>query len=255
MTVFAFDSRYVTQIELARAYKALGHIPAVSTRDSWSAILLVHDSLSMSWACRVLEPPEFREERPAAYAWHIIAQAGELGWPPLRPEAEIWPALLAKEPVPTGEKAEREARMWGQSIEELHRTRLRRHYLGDAYIGNMKRNQGDINFDPLVRDWDATAREFADFLDTHRPPNLTPDQRVMEQGVRLVELETEAVNARASLASLMRNAERESRRTHGTVRRGFKTDLSRWGGVSRPTVDAWLYDSMGVETDDAPGES
>ncbi|MFL5997631.1 MAG: hypothetical protein ACJ736_25525 [Streptomyces sp.] len=47
-------------------------------------------------------------------------------------------------------------------------------------------------------------------------------------------------STKASLARLMRNAARDQGER---ARRGFKTDMHRWGGVSRPTVDAWLSDS------------
>ncbi|WP_329317288.1 hypothetical protein OG723_44625 (plasmid) [Streptomyces sp. NBC_01278] len=83
------------------------------------------------------------------------------------------------------------------------------------------------------------ARELVTFIDSHRPPKLTAEQRVMSQGVRLSQLEAELENTKASLARLMRNAARDQGER---PRRGFKSDLSRWAGVSRPTVDAWLND-------------
>jgi hypothetical protein len=237
MTVVGYTRNYVTQEHLARAYRRLGH---TSTAPAWSATLLIDIGLTMHWACRVLHPPEMREEYPSGHTWHVIAEAGELDWPPLRPEAEIWPALLAKHPVPTGELAERQARFMGKSIEETHRDHLRTHYLSDAHIGRSKRNASDVNFDPLVRDWDVTARELADFLDTHRPPKLTAEQRVMEQGVHRAQLLAELASTDASLSRLMRNAARDQ---GDRTRRGFKSDMHRWAGVSRPTVDAWLSDA------------
>ncbi|MER7497099.1 hypothetical protein ABT033_31440 [Streptomyces pharetrae] len=236
MTEIAYTANYVTQAELRRAYARLGH---QSTTPAWSATLLISDDLSMAWACRVLEPPELRQENPAASGWHIIARAGELDWPPLRPEEEIWPALLAKDPVPTGKRAEQDAAFLGKTVEEMHLDALRRHFLSDAHIGNVKRNKGDVNFDPVVRDWDATARELAVFLDTHRPPKLTATQRVMVQGVHLAELETAVAHAKVSLGRLMRNAAVG----HGPkLPHGFKSEMAHYGGVSRPTVDAWLGD-------------
>lgn len=240
MTRVEYTHQYVTQVELAKAFQRLG--PPVAPVPDWSAILLIGISLTMSWACPVLEPPEVREEYPAAHGWHVIAEAGELDWPPLRPEEEIWPALLAREPIPTGVDAEQQARLLGVSIEQMHRDNLRRHYLGDAHIGGMKRNPSDINFDALVRDWDATARELAAFLRSHHPPKLTAEQRVMAQGVRLAQLEAEVTNTKNSLAHLMRNAERQQGEH---TRRGFRSDLARWGGVSRPTVGSWLSDGGG----------
>ncbi|MEU1078193.1 MULTISPECIES: hypothetical protein [unclassified Streptomyces] len=236
MTEIAYSANYVTQAELRRAYQRLGH---TSTAPTWGATLLITQNLTMSWACRVLAPAELREDYPARSTWHVIAEAGELGWPPLRSEEEIWPALLAKYPVPTGEQAEHQARMFGKSTEELHRDQLRRHYLGDAYIGHIKRNPSDVCFDPIVRDWDVTARELAAFIDDHRPPKLTSEQRVMVQGVRLAELEAEIATTKVSLGRLMRNAAREQGER---PRRGFKTDLASYAGVSRPTADAWLSD-------------
>ncbi|MCC2280869.1 hypothetical protein LKL35_36715 [Streptomyces sp. ET3-23] len=236
MTRVEYTARYVTQEQLARAYRRLGH---ASATPAWSATLLIDTGLTMSWACPVLHPPEVREEYPAGHDWHVIAEAGELDWPPLRPEEEIWPALLERQPVPTRERAEAQARFLGKSVEEMHRENLRRRFLGDAHIGTIKRNPSDFSLDPLVRDWDATARELAEFLDTHRPPKLTTEQRVMEQGVRLAELEAEVLATKASLGRLMRNAARDQGER---LRKGFKADMHRWGGVSRPTVDAWLSD-------------
>ncbi|MGW8558148.1 hypothetical protein [Streptomyces tubercidicus] len=236
MTEIAYTRNYVTQEHLGRAYRRLGH---TSTAPMWSATLLIRPGLTMAWACRLLEDEELREDSPARHGWHVIAEAGELDWPPLRDEAEIWPALLAKHPVPSGPQAERQAEMYGESIEEMHRSQLRRHYLGDAHIGKIKRNPIDINFDPIVRDWDASARELAAFIDAHRPPKLTADQRVMEQGVRLVELEAAVENTKIGLARLMRNARRDQ---GDEPRRGYKAKLQRWSGRSRPTVDAWLAD-------------
>uniref|UniRef100_UPI000519D3B2 hypothetical protein n=1 Tax=Streptomyces capuensis TaxID=1464056 RepID=UPI000519D3B2 len=165
-------------------------------------------------------------------------------------EQEIWPALLAKHPLPTGELADRQAQMFGQSIEEMHRDNLRRQYLGNAHIGRMKRNPTDVCFDPIVRDWDATARELADFVDAHRPPKLTAEQRVMTQGVRLAELEAQIATTKVSLGRLMRNAARDQGEQ---PRRGFKSDLAQWAGVSRPTADAWLSDG-GCCEQDVPNE-
>ncbi|MBG7704880.1 hypothetical protein HCJ76_44165 [Streptomyces sp. MC1] len=236
MTNVAFTANYVTQAELRRAYDRLGHS---SKTPAWSATLLIRDSLTMAWACPVLAPPEDREEQHVPHHWHIISEAGELDWPPLKPEADIWPALLEREPVPTGERAERAAAMLGVSVEQMHRDALRRHYLSDAHLIGLKRNKSDVNFDPIVRDWDATARELAAFIDSHRPPRLTTEQRVMVQGVRLAELEAEMERTKASLGHLMRNAARDQGEK---LRRGFKSDLWRWSGVSRPTVDAWLAD-------------
>ncbi|MDI3101992.1 hypothetical protein QJ054_33700 [Streptomyces sp. AN-3] len=236
MTAIAYTANYVTQLQLRRAYERLGH---TSTAPEWSATLLIRDTLTMAWACPVLAPPAELEEYPARHYWHVIAEAGELDWPPLKPESEIWPALLNKEPVPSGEQAERAAAMWGKTVEEAHRDALRRHYLSDAHIGGMKRNKTDVNFDPLVRDWDVTARELAAFIDTHRPPKLTTEQRVMVQGVRLAQLEAQVESTKDSLGRLMRNAARDQGEK---LRRGFKTDMSAWSGKSRPTVDAWLAD-------------
>ncbi|WP_331726368.1 hypothetical protein [Streptomyces sp. NBC_00470] len=238
MTVIEYSANYVTQAELRRAYQRLGHTPRPAP--DWSATLLIDDGLWLRWVCPVLDPVAPEDEDPTPHRrWHVIAEAGELDWPPLKPEAEAWEALLREHPVPTGERAERQAHMLGKSIEEMHHDYLRRHYLSDAHIGRSKRNKSDVNFSPLVRDWAATARELAEFLDTHRPPKLTAEQRVMSQGVRLAELEYQAAMTKASLARLMRNA---ARAQGERLRHGFKVDLSRWGGVSRPTVDAWLSD-------------
>lgn len=239
MTRIEFTGNYVTQAELSRAYRSLEHTPPVPSR--WSAALLISRGLGMRWVCPVLHPPELREEHSAGHTWHVIAEAGELDWPPLRPESEIWPALLERDPVPTGDLAECQARFLSKNVEEMHRDNLRRHFLGDAHIGGMKRNPSDVNFDPAVRDWDATARELAAFLDDHRPPKLTTEQRVMEQGVRLAELKAEVASTKASLGRLMRNAKRDQGNQAG--RSGFKNDMAHWGGVTRPTVDAWLSDS------------
>jgi hypothetical protein len=236
VTRIEYTRNYVTQVELSRAYQRLGH---TSTAPAWSAVLLIDIGLTMSWACPVLHPPEVREQYPAGHEWHVIAEAGELDWPPLRPEEEIWSALLKRQPVPTGDLAQRQARFLGKTVEEMHRDHLRQHFLSDSHIGGMKRNPTDVNFDPLVRDWDVTARELADFIDSHRPPKLTAEQRVMAQGVRLAELEAAVASTKASLGHLMRNAARDQGER---PRRGFKSDMSRWGGVSRPTVDAWLSD-------------
>ncbi|MFD3889964.1 hypothetical protein [Streptomyces microflavus] len=234
MTTIRFTANYVTQEHLRRAYERLGH---TSTAPAWSATLLIDPSLCLSWACPVLVEQE-TDESPAVCGWHVIAGAGELDWPPLRPEDEIWHALLEKEPVPTGERAEREAQVWGHgSVEEWHRKKLRAHYLSDAHLGSSKRNATDVNFDPLVRDWDASARELAAFIDSHRPPKLTTEQRVMAQGVRRAQLIAELAATEVSLSHLMRNAARDQGER---PRRGFKADLSRWAGVSRPTADAWL---------------
>ncbi|MFB7896054.1 hypothetical protein ACFC1B_06965 [Streptomyces xiamenensis] len=241
MTRVEYTRNYVTQRELARAYERLGHRP---TTEAWTATLLIDDVLTMRWVCPVLHPQELSEEYPAGHTWHLIAEAGELDWPPLRPEEEIWPALLERNPPPTGEQAERNARMLGRSVEEMHREQLRQHYLGSAHIVGAKRNQTDVNFDPLVRDWDVTARELAAFLDTHRPPKLTAQQRVMVQGVHLAELEAVVASTKASLARLMRNAAREQGHP---LPRGFKRDMAEWGGRSRPTVDAWLAEGGGCE--------
>lgn len=251
MTDIAYTANYVTQAQLGRAYARLGH---QSKTPEWSATLLIRDTLTMAWACRVLLPPEFREEKPAASEWHVIAEAGELDWPPLRPEEEIWPALLAKDPVPTGERAEREAAMLGKTVEERHLDDLRRHFLSPAHTGGFKRNQTDVNFNPIVRDWDATARELATFLDTHRPPKLTAEQRVMVTGVHLAELKTAVAHTQISLGHLMRNS---AVGQGSKLRRGFKGDMALWGGVSRPTVDAWMddrrcYELPGSDTEGGP---
>ncbi|HEY2096298.1 MAG TPA: hypothetical protein VGH72_07540 [Pseudonocardia sp.] len=242
MTRVEYTRSYVTQVELARAYRRLGRPDCPAP--AWSAVLLIDVGLTMRWACPVLHPPVVQETYPSGHDWHVIAEAGELDWPPLRPEAEIWPALLEREPIPTGDYAEKQAQFLGVSVEQMHRANLRRHYLGDAHIRGMKRNWRDVNFDPLVRDWDATARDLAAFIDEHRPPKLTTEQRVMAQGVRLVQLEAEVSDTKASLGRLMRNAARDQ---GGRPRRGFKSDLSRWGGVSRPTVDGWLANGGGCE--------
>ncbi|MFF4771099.1 hypothetical protein ACFY1V_31780 [Streptomyces sp. NPDC001255] len=250
MTQIVYTRYHATLTHLGRAYARLGH--ASPPEDRWSAALLIRPNLTMAWGCKLLaltaEEGEEYEDRDdvVGIEWHVVAEAGELDYPPLRPDEEVWPALLEKHPVPTGERAERDAAWWGKGdIEELHRDRLRRHYLEDAYTADsIKRSLGDVNFDPLVRDWDVTARELADFLDTHRPPKLTTQQRVMAQGAHLAELEAEARATKQSLGRLMRNAAREQ---GDKPRRGFKADLSRWGGVSRPTVDAWLADGGDCE--------
>ncbi|MEU6628392.1 hypothetical protein ABZ905_08870 [Streptomyces parvus] len=230
----AYAENYRTQQELALAYRRLGHQATVNT---WSATLLIHRGLTMSWACPVLlhEPdPELGDTR---IGWHVIAEAGDLDYPPLRPEEEIWPALLAAHPTPTGEHAEQQARMLGKTVEEAHHDHLRRHFLSDANIGFGKRNPTDVNFDPLVRDWDVTARQLAEFRDTHKPPKLTTEQRVMSKGAELATLEAEVDAAKVSLARLMRNAAQEQ---GDKPRYGFKADLHRWSGRARPTVEAWL---------------
>ncbi|RZF02889.1 hypothetical protein [Streptomyces albidoflavus] len=242
MTEIAYTATYVTQVELGRAYQQLGH--SSSTRP-WSATLLIGHELTMSWACRVLDRNASEEDGTTRHTWHVIAEAGELDWPPLRPEPEIWPALLEREPVPTGERAEREAQLLGTSVEAMHRDRLRQHYLGPAHLSGLKRNATDVNFSPLVRDWAATARELASFIDSHRPPRLTVEQRVMEQGVRLAQLEAAAENAKASLARLLRNANHAQGEQ---PRHGFKSDLMRWAGKSRPTVDAWLAEDSSSDS-------
>ena len=238
MTENAYTRNYVTQEHLRRAYDRLGH---TSRAPEWSATLLIEPGLDLWWACPVLEQTtEFDGEPSVRSTWHTIAKAGELDWPPLKPEDEVWPALLAKEPVPTGERAERAARMMGfASVEEWHRDALRNHYFGDAHIGGMKRNPTDVNFDPLVRDWDHTARELAAFIDANRPPKLTSEQRVMVQGVRKAQLEAQLASVKVSLGRLMRNAARDQGER---LRHGFKSDMARWGDVTRPTVDAWLSD-------------
>ncbi|MFD8340581.1 hypothetical protein ACFV42_49600 [Streptomyces solisilvae] len=235
MTHIAFNGGYVTQEQLSCAWRRLGHRSAPVPQ--WSATLLINKGLEMFWACRVLEPPEVREEYPARYEWHVIARAGELDWPPLKPESEIWPALLEQQPVPTGDLAERQARMLGKTVVQMHRDTLRQHFLSDAHIGGLKRNPTDVNFSPIVRDWDATARDLAAFIDANRPPKLTAEQRVMEQGVRLAELEAAVETTKASLAHLMRNAAREQ---GDNPRYRFKADLVRWSGKTAPTVKGWL---------------
>ncbi|MEU6562656.1 hypothetical protein [Nocardia nova] len=246
MASIAFTRNYITQEQLGKAYRRLGHTPKPAAE--WSATLLIGESLSLSWACPVLlaDPEEYEssenDQLPTWTGWHVMATAGELDWPPLRPETEIWPALLDRHPVPTGEQAEFQARKLGGSVEDMHRSSLRSHYLTDAHLdtaGRIKRNQSDINFDPLVRDWDVTARELAEFLDTHQPPKLTTEQRVMAQGARLRLLEAQVEQTKTSLAQLIRNAAHDQ----GTsLRHGFKADMARWSGKTRPTVDAWLAD-------------
>lgn len=250
MTEIAYTRNYVTQEQLRRAYARLDH---TSRAPEWSATLLIDEGLDLWWACPVLEPTiEFDGEPSVRSTWHIIAKAGELDWPPLKPEDEVWPALLAKEPVPTGERAERAAKMMGHSsVEDWHRDVLRQHYFGDAHIGGMKRNPTDVNFDPVARDWDATARELAAFIDTHRPPKLTSEQRVMVKGVEKAELEARLASVKVSLGHLMRNAARDQ---GPRLRHGFKSDMARWGDVTRPTVDAWLADG-GCCEGAVPGEN
>ncbi|MFD3908831.1 hypothetical protein ACFXOL_21035 [Streptomyces californicus] len=236
----AFTEQYRTQQELDIAYRRLNH--QAKPAPTWGATLLIHLDLSLSWGCHLIDPLTPADERPRI-GWHIIAGAGELAYPPLRPEEDIWPALLAQHPVPTTDAAAREAEFRGCTVEEMHREKLRYLYLGSATIGTgsgLKRNPTDVNFDPIVRDWDVTARELAEFLDTHKPPKLTAEQRVMAQGAELVRLEEAVRDTRTSLAHLMRNA----RRAQGPKpRHGFKADLARWTARSRPTVDAWLADS------------
>ncbi|MFJ5099263.1 hypothetical protein [Streptomyces sp. NPDC088557] len=234
MTIVAYSHSHEALVQLGRAYRALDH----HTPDSpWDATLLVTPELHLLWACPVLGAPA-EDEQPQA-EWHVIAEAGELDYPPARPEEEAWAALLAEFPVPAGENAERQARLLGRTPEEAHREDLRRRYLGESHIGGLKRNVGDVQFSPLVRDWAVTARELAVFLDAHRPPRLTAEQRVMAQGVRRARLVAELEAATASLGHLMRNAAQSQ---NGTLRRGFKADLTRWSAVSRPTVDQWLTD-------------
>ncbi|WP_158933567.1 hypothetical protein [Streptomyces sp. NRRL S-1868] len=242
MTTIRYTGNYETQDQLRRAYERLGHTPPPAP--AWSATLVIDHNLCMSWACPKLLAEEFRlEDRPAGYEWHVIAQAGELDWPPLRPEEEIWPALLEQHPVPTGERTEEQSRMYGGgNVEDWHYKRLRDIYFGDAHIRGRKRNASDVNFSPLVRDWDATARELADFLNTHRPPKLTTEQRVMAQGVHLAELQVQVEHTKTSLGRLMRNAARAQRQPDGRLPHGFQSNMSRWGGMARTTVVAWLAD-------------
>ncbi|MEV5204385.1 hypothetical protein [Streptomyces sp. NPDC053720] len=242
MTEIAYPAQYVTQDQLGRAYHRLGH---TSPTNRWSATLLIDEDLRMYWACPVVAAPA-TDEDPARYDWQVIADAGELDWPPLRDEEEIWPALLAKHPVPTGHQAEAQARLTGKTVEEWHRESLRRTYLCDAHIGTTKRNPTDINFSPLVRDWDATARELAAFLDTHPAPKLTTTQRIKAQGVHRARLLDELSSTNMSLARLMRNVVKNPSNLEEKPR---KLDLARWAGVTRPTVDSWLNDSTDGEPD------
>ncbi|MFF0747355.1 hypothetical protein ACFYVL_43950 [Streptomyces sp. NPDC004111] len=249
MTQIAHTRSYITQTQLARAYHQLGHRHA--PENQWDATLLIDENLVLWWACPALETLLPGEDGPPRQRWHVIERAGELDWPPLRPEAEIWPALLERDPIPTSDQAERQAAMYGQSVEERHRESLRRHYLGSAHLGTTKRNPTDVNFDPIVRDWSVTARELADFIDTHRPPKLSTEQRVMAQGARLVELEREIARTKDSLGHLMRNAAREQ---GDPLPRGYRAQLARWSGVTKPTVTAWLSDT-GCCEDAVPDET
>ncbi|CAM5234337.1 Transcriptional regulator OS=Streptomyces griseomycini OX=66895 GN=FHS37_006701 PE=4 SV=1 [Streptomyces griseomycini] len=85
MTEIAYTANYVTQEQLQRAYARLGH---TSPTPKWAATLLIRPSHTMAWACPVLASDR-TEEHPALYDWHVIAEAGELDWPPLRPEEDI----------------------------------------------------------------------------------------------------------------------------------------------------------------------
>lgn len=251
MTYIEWKNGYRTIKELKRAYERLHH--RVNTNDN-SARLLVDQNLNLWWCCRTLSPVTAHGD------WHIIAKAGELDWPPLRPEEEIWPALLDRHPVPDDEQSQRVARMFGKTVEQLHREQLRSHYLSPSHIGDMKRNPTDVNFDPIVRDWQLTAREFAEFLDTHRPPKLTAEQRVMEAGYRRSQLMAALASTEQGLARLMRNAAREATDPDtGKLRRGLKSDLARWTNLSRPTIDEWLADTdwgePTVPDDDRTGET
>lgn len=251
MTEIVFTHNYRTQAELKKAYARLGHTPPATRR--WEATLLVTQGLRLQWACPVLtaDPEQLDSgEREPEYPrdWHVIAEAGELDWPPLKPEDVIWPALLDRHPVPTGEEAKKLEAFEGRPAADVHRENLRVHYLSDAHVNGIKRRAGDVNFDPIVRDWDATARELAAFVDTHRPPLLTAEQRVMVQGVHVARLESELATAKVSLAHLMRNAA-DDQPGH-RPRHGLKSDMARWGGVTRPTVDAWLAQTDTVDVDD-----
>lgn len=248
MTVVAYlTPNYITSTELDRAYRLLEH---PTTTPTWSATLLITRDLVMHWACPVRIDDESPEDdlysRGASHAWHIIAGAGELDWPPLRDEDDIWPALRQRHPLPTGELAEQQAKTTGHTTEEMWRNQMRHHYLSASHvvIGGRpcKRNPNDVNFDPIVRDWMVTARELVDFIDSHPAPKLTAEQRVMTQGARLAAQEASASATKTSLAHLMRNAAAEQ---GPQPRRGFKSDLARWAGVSRPTVDAWLAEQAG----------
>lgn len=239
MTMIAYTARYRSQVELERAYRALGH---TSETPAWSATLLIDYGLTMEWAAPMLLEPSPLDHGRRPVGWHRIAHAGELPYPPLRPEEEMWAGLLEKHPVPEDERSRVHAAAWEQSVEEWHRDQLRSRYnIGEAHIGGSKRNPTDVGFDPIIRDWAVTARALAGFVDAHKPPKLTAEQRVMAQGVKLMRLEEEAEKTRDSLARLMRNAARDAIDPEaGKYPHGFKSRLSRWSGQSRPTVDAWL---------------
>lgn len=237
MTVVHFTANYVTQQELRAAYTALGHSTAFSAHE-YDATLLIDANLTLRWACPKVTGPPLMDMPDVG--WHVIAEAGALDWPPLRPEDECWRNLLAKYPVPTGERAQEQARMYGTSVEQLHFDQLRHHYLSPAHRNGMAVNKTDVNFSPLVRDWSVTARALADFLDTHRPPRLTAEQRVIYQGAHLVELENQIERTKERLARLVRNAAHEQRTGNGRLRHGFKSDVAGWTRRSRVTIDNWL---------------
>src|SRR5690606_7430256 len=106
MTRIAYKSSYRSLVELRRAYERLG---LSQTTDAREATLLIDEGLSLRWACRTLDSSyEYGE-------WHIIADAGELDYPPLRPEEEIWAALLERHPVPDDEHTRHTAQLLGLS--------------------------------------------------------------------------------------------------------------------------------------------
>lgn len=231
MTRIAYKSNYRSLVELRRAYERLG---LSQTTDAREATLLIDEGLNLRWACRTLDGSyEYGE-------WHIIAHAGELDYPPLRPEEEIWAALLERHPVPDDEHTRHTAQLLGKTVEELHREELQAHYLSPTHDRGLKTNWRLVCWDPIVRDWDVAAQQLADFVRTHKPPRLTPEQRVMEAGWRRVQLLRQLDAAEESLGRLMRNAARAATDSTGRIRRGLKSDLARWTGLSRPTVDEWL---------------
>lgn len=247
MTRIQYTKNFVTQQELARAYRDLGH--SSGAHNPYDAYLLIDTALKMRWACDYAVPHDQEKEEeeeelaPPCQARHIIAYAGELPWPHLRPDEECWANLLAQHPSPTGQKWEQQAQMWGGTVEGLHRDHLRRTYLTHPDIGGMKkRNPTDVNFSPLVRDWETVAQALADFLDHHRPPKLTWEQRIMRDGLdlQIAKYDVQLLEGRVK-GRVVREAARQ-RAEDGKLRRGFKSDVERWTGKSRTTLDTW-YES------------
>ena len=237
MTSVVYTKNYITQEQLRRAYAQLDHTPPPDNR--WEATLRITPTLEMDWACRCLIEwgEEDHEGRPVADpGWHVISRAGELDWPPLRPHEEMWDAMLRRYPIPTGEEAQRHADIMGTSPEEERRRKFLALTLQDSYARG-QRNPRLVDFDPVLRDWSVTARQLADFLDTHKPPKLTAEQRVMQQGAVAEELQRQADQAREGLPQLVKNAYDEQ---GNAPRKFFMADMARWAGTSRPTAYKWI---------------